>query len=91
MRAVQALARLRLKAWPYRGRIAVRERDPYSDRIELHVIDRWRHLGTAHCEPELHELAQSAADAPFDLDTYKTLVRLLKSPPRNCDVVVLSA
>jgi DNA polymerase-3 subunit epsilon len=91
MRAVQALARLRLKAWPYRGRIAVRERDPYSDRVELHVIDRWRHLGTAHCEPELHELAQSASDAPFDLDTYKTLVRLLESPPRNCDVVVLSA
>jgi DNA polymerase-3 subunit epsilon len=90
MRAVQALAKLRLKPWPYRGRIAVRERDAYSERTALHVIDRWRHVGTAHSEPELHELAQSACDAAFDLDTYKALVRLLKAPPRNCDVVVLA-
>jgi DNA polymerase-3 subunit epsilon len=89
IRAVQALTKLRLKPWPYRGRIAVRERDPYSDRIELHVIERWRHLGTAHSEPELHELALVASDAAFDLDTYKALVRVLKSPPRNCDIVVL--
>jgi DNA polymerase-3 subunit epsilon len=90
MRAIQALSRLRVKPWPYSGPIAVRERGVYSERAEMHVIDRWRYLGTAHDEAEVEELARSRGDARFDLDTYRALHRMLKAPPRNCRIVVLA-
>jgi DNA polymerase-3 subunit epsilon len=89
MRVVQALSRLRMKPWPYSGRIAVRERDPHSQRSELHVLDQWRYLGTAKSEAELHELKEAAPRDTFDLHTYKMLARFLKSPPSSCDILAL--
>jgi DNA polymerase-3 subunit epsilon len=89
MRIVQAFSGLRVKPWPYPGRIGVRERDPNSERTELHVLDRWRYLGTVHSEAELHELEHEKSDAAFDLDTYRMLARFFKSPPSRCDIVPL--
>ncbi|HYH43505.1 MAG TPA: exonuclease domain-containing protein [Burkholderiales bacterium] len=89
MRLAQALSRLRLRPWPYEGPIAVRERDADSGRCELHVLDRWRHLGTAHSEAELQEFDESPTRAPFELETYKLLARFLKSPPAGCEIVRL--
>jgi DNA polymerase-3 subunit epsilon len=89
MRMMQALSRLRIRPWPYSGRIAVRERDPHSERSEFHVIDQWRYVGTAKTEAELHELTEAAARDMVDLDTYKMLARFLKSPPRSCDILAL--
>lgn len=89
MRLAQALAGLRTRPWPYPGRIAVRERDRSTRRTELHVIDRWRYLGTAHTEAELSELANGPAHSPFDLDTYKMLARFLRAPPAACEIVPL--
>ena len=42
-----ALASLRLKRWPFAGAIAVREPAPDGHGSVLHVLDRWRHVGTA--------------------------------------------
>jgi DNA polymerase-3 subunit epsilon len=86
---VQALSRLRMKPWPYSGRIAVRERNPHSQCAELHVLDQWRYLGTAKSEAELHELKEAAPRDTFDLDTYKMLARFLKAPPSGCDILAL--
>ncbi|HUP93900.1 MAG TPA: exonuclease domain-containing protein [Burkholderiales bacterium] len=88
IRVVQALSRLRLKPWPYPGAIAVRERDPHSERVDIHVVDAWRYLGTASSDAELHELAHAQRPA-FEVETYKILARLLKSPPRSCEIVAL--
>jgi DNA polymerase-3 subunit epsilon len=89
MRVAQAFSNLRVKPWPYAGRIGVRERDPGSERTELHVLDRWCYLGTVHSEAELHELSAERAGAAFDADTYKMLARFLKSLPSRCEVVAL--
>jgi DNA polymerase-3 subunit epsilon len=89
MRVAQAFANLRVKPWPYPGRIGVRERDPNSERTELHVLDSWRYVGTVHSEAELHELSSERNDAAFDLDTYKMLARFLKSPPSRCEIISL--
>jgi len=89
MRIAQAFASLRVKPWPYPGRIGVRERDPNNERTELHVLDRWCYLGTVHSEAELHDLARERSHAAFDLDTYKMLARFLKSLPSRCEVVAL--
>jgi len=91
MRAIQALSRLRIKPWPYAGPIAIRERHVWSERTDMHVFDRWRYLGTAYSEDEVAEIVRANRDARFDLDTYRALQRLLKSPPRNCKILTLHA
>jgi len=72
LRARLALASLKLKAWPYEGRIALRE--VREGLTELHVVDAWGHVGTARSEAELAELSEAPAPA-FDADVYRILVR----------------
>ena len=69
-RLMAALGRHRLAAWPFAGPAWIREGD------EVHLIDHWRHLGTAHCEADLHDLLDTPAPA-FDRDSYRILVNAL--------------
>jgi DNA polymerase-3 subunit epsilon len=41
VRVQMALASLKLKAWPFPGRVALRERSAFGAEV-LHVLDRWR-------------------------------------------------
>lgn len=72
-RMMAALARLKLKAWPYTGPIGLVERDDFLDVEEVHLVHNWRYLGTARSEAEVHELLQDADQAAFDMDTYKLI------------------
>ncbi len=89
MRLAAALAPLRLKSWPYAGCIGIREYDAGGERSEVHVLDRWRYLGTAHTDAELGDLLDARRPATFSLDNYKLLSRFLKSPPPRCRIVPL--
>ncbi len=91
LRLAQALASLRMRPWPFRGRIGVRETDPYGDNSELIVLDRWCYLGTARSEHELRELEEARARPVFDLDIYRILTRFFDRPRRNYTVVELAA
>jgi DNA polymerase-3 subunit epsilon len=72
-----ALASQRLKAWPYRGRVLVAERD-WRGSEDLHVIAAWRHLGTVHEAAAAAELHVDSV--PFDPDVYRILKRFLRDP-----------
>jgi DNA polymerase-3 subunit epsilon len=72
-----ALASLRLKPWPYRGRILVAERD-WRGQEDLHVLEGWRYLGTVREPDEAAGLARDAV--PFDPDVYRILKRFLSAP-----------
>jgi len=91
LRLQAALLSMRTLPWPFAGRIAVRESTPDGETSELHVLDRWCHLGTAHDESELHDIAESHSVPVFDLDTYKILRRFLAKPPRDTTIVELTA
>jgi DNA polymerase-3 subunit epsilon len=92
LRLQLALSSLKLKAWPFPGRIAVRERDPrggqprggpeFTPGTDLHVLDRWTYLGTARNEEELEALRAQPAVAAFDVDVYRILVRHFAKNPR---------
>ena len=83
-----ALSSLKLKAWPFPGRIALRERKrrafspDHEDGVDLHVVDRWTYLGTARSEQELAALAAAPAPCGFDVDVYRILVRYFSNHPR---------
>jgi DNA polymerase-3 subunit epsilon len=83
-----ALASLRLKPWPFPGAIGIRERGPPGEGSVLHVVDQWRHLGTATDEAEVAALLERAAGATFDPDSYRIIARCLeRAGPR--DLVML--
>ena len=76
IRLRMALSSLKLKAWPFPGRIALRE-----GHAEFHVLDHWTYVGTAHTDDELSELAGRAAVGVFDVDVYRVLLRHLAKHP----------
>ena len=73
-----ALALLRLRSWPFPGAVAFREPATGSSGSVLHVIDRWRHVGSATSEEELQSLAGARGEPGFDVDTYRILTRWLR-------------
>jgi DNA polymerase-3 subunit epsilon len=77
VRLKMALAALKLKAWPFPGRVAIAE-----GRSEFHVLEHWVYVGTARSEDELDELRTKAVHAAFDADVYRILVRYLAKNPR---------
>jgi DNA polymerase-3 subunit epsilon len=69
-RLLAALARLKLATWPYAGPMGVREGEA------VHVVDRWRYLGSAHGEDEVWALLEGSRPE-FDPDIYKVLRKAL--------------
>lgn len=86
-RARMALVRHKLRSWPFRGRIAVRERD-WRGMEEMHVFDRWRYLGTVSSGESLDELPGTAS-REFDLDSYRILCKYLDRPRPRASIVEL--
>ncbi|GAC1664521.1 MAG: hypothetical protein NVS9B2_02310 [Steroidobacteraceae bacterium] len=80
MRLQLALASLKLKAWPFPGRVAVRERA--AGGKDLHVVDRWAYLGTARTDEELAELGTRQSRDAFDVDVYRILTRYFAKNPQ---------
>lgn len=69
-----ALSALKLQAWPFPGRIALREEAAFGAR-EWHILEDWDYLGTARDDNELEVLAGHAAEPVFDADVYRILAR----------------
>jgi DNA polymerase-3 subunit epsilon len=82
VRTRMALASLKLKAWPFPGRVAVREHDTFGGGGDLHVLDRWAYLGSARCEEELAALKALPASAVFDPHIYRILLRYFANHPK---------
>jgi DNA polymerase III subunit epsilon len=87
MRVQMALSALKIKSWPFPGRIALRERAVggfASDGTrggELHVLDHWMYLGSARSDEELAALSTRQTYAAFDVDVYKILLRHFSNHP----------
>jgi DNA polymerase III subunit epsilon len=91
MRLAAALAPLRVKSWPFPGRIGVRETDPTNRRAQVHVFDRWAYVGTMLSQLDLFDALETRFEPGFDLDTYKLLQRLFRDTPGNIEIIRLPA
>lgn len=65
-----AIAPLRLRSWPYRGPVAIRE------GRKVHVFDRWRHLGSVRSASDVARLLEQRPNG-FDPDVYVALMQVL--------------
>jgi DNA polymerase-3 subunit epsilon len=70
----------RLKPWPHKGPVVVRE--GVGERQELHVIDAWQHVATfdAGCAEQLADLIPFARrrQGAFDIASYRILTRFMR-------------
>jgi DNA polymerase-3 subunit epsilon len=83
LRLMQALARIRLPAWPFAGPVAIVEEDTARTREELHVVDNWRYMGSVRTTAEAQDLCAEGGRAPgFDVDIFRVLNRALSTPGR---------
>jgi DNA polymerase-3 subunit epsilon len=87
-RLLLALSSLKIKAWPFPGRIALRERaargfGPHGGSgADLHVVEHWTYLGTARNEEEIAALGARDLSVAFDVDVYRILLRYFAKNPR---------
>ena len=74
-RLMAALAKLKIKEWPYAGPIGLVEKDDFSSTTDLHVVDHWAYLGTAQREEQVWEILQQQGSRPaaFDQETYRLI------------------
>jgi DNA polymerase-3 subunit epsilon len=86
LRVRLALSGLKRRDWPFPGRIGIRERD-WRGVEEIHVFDRWCHLGVATCGIELAEF--EARPCIFDPDVYRILTGFLDRPIAGAELLRL--
>jgi DNA polymerase-3 subunit epsilon len=77
VRAAAALAAFKTAAWPWQGPVGIVEEDREREAVDIHVVNNWCLLGTAHSEADVAELLEGAPRPRFDLDHYKILARHL--------------
>jgi DNA polymerase-3 subunit epsilon len=80
-RLMTALAKHRIHPWPYPGPITLTERDEFGMREDVHVIDAWGYLGTAHDEATLQgiiEHCRTNSGSRFDPDIYRIVGKYIK-------------
>lgn len=86
-----ALSAHQLQAWPFGGKVAIREYQQASGKTDIHVFDHWCHIATINDEAELDELRHARKPLAFDLDIYRLLVkRLAKLGTKSSDAFVLA-
>ncbi|GGY02933.1 3'-5' exonuclease family protein [Paludibacterium paludis] len=77
-RLMSALARLKVKSWPYPGAVVIEESDEVTGEMVEHVFDRWCYLGSRV------KGGDSLEGVPmFDRDIYKLFTAWMKKPQAN--------
>ena len=75
LRVQQALVSHKLKAWPYAGKIGVREHNQETNQTQIHIFSDWCYLGVAETDADLEAALNTERTLKFDLDTYKLLLK----------------
>lgn len=75
----QALAKHRMKNWPYPHKITIKEHNKFTGNTDIHVFDQWCHIGTVSNEGDYHEMLAAKTVFSFDLGTYKLLLKTISS------------
>lgn len=78
-RLMTALAKLRLKDWPFAGPVAIVERDEFGMIEDFNLVDRWRHLATVRDDSACQEALGESGEKSFDPDVYRTILKYVHS------------
>ena len=74
-----SLASYKLKAWPYEGKIGIKELNLETNKSELHVFEQWCYLETIDSDADLAEAVHTEYRLQFDLDIYRLIGKALSN------------
>lgn len=83
-RLMAALARIKVKSWPYPCAVAVEERDEVTGDSVEHVFDHWCYLGSRQGTDQALQ-----GEPVFDLDVYKLLGAQIRKPAAGTEMRLL--
>jgi DNA polymerase-3 subunit epsilon len=87
IRLMQALAPWKIQAWPFDGRVGIRECSPDGKRIDVHLLDHWCYLGTVKSDAQMDLFGFHERTAMFDVDTYRILQRFFERKGSRLDMI----
>lgn len=88
IRLACALEGFNYKAWPYTGKIAIKETCPITQKTEFHIIDEWRYINSVD---DIKNIAlKKPQDIIFDLDIYKILISYLLNEKQKLEIIELA-
>lgn len=76
-RLMAALAKSKLRPWPWPGPIGIIEENALEGRRDVHVVDAWRWLGTADEQSQIPALLETRRP-DLDMDQYKILSKAVQ-------------
>ena len=79
LRLRNALISYKLKAWPYEGKVGIKELNPETNKTDMHLFEHWCYLETVSEDSDLEESINTKYDLLFDLDIYKLIVKAFKN------------
>ena len=77
LRLRNALITHKLKAWPYEGKVGIKELNHETNKNELHVFEQWCYLDTVDSDADLDESVNTKYEKKFDLDFYRLIQKSL--------------
>lgn len=77
LRLKNALVAYKLKAWPYDGKVGIKELNPDTKKTEVHIFEHWCYLETVNDDLDLDDSINTKYDLKFDLDIYKLISKSL--------------
>jgi len=77
LRLKNALIAYKLKAWPYEGKVGIKEINPDTKKTEVHIFEQWCYLETVNDDLDLEESTKTKYELKFDLDIYKLISKSL--------------
>ncbi len=85
LRLRQALIRYKLKAWPYEGRIGIKELNMETKKTDVHIFEHWCHLDTISSDVDMEEVLHTRYVLTFDLDIYKLTLKAIENQQNILD------
>jgi DNA polymerase III subunit epsilon len=89
IRLFEAFAPLKIKTWPFKGKIGIREKHASNGREDVHVFDHWCYLGPMSAEGGVPGTSSNRQELVFDADSYKILTRFLAQKRNFAGVISL--
>ena len=77
LRLKNALIAYKLKAWPYTGKVGIKEVNSDTKKTEVHLFEHWCYLETVNDDLDLEESINTKYELKFDLDIYKLISKSL--------------
>lgn len=78
-----AFERAKIRQWPYKGTICIKEEDGDGNGIAL-FVNHWKLLTSVRYSSD--GTTNTIESGGFDIDTYKILVRVILDKPKNCTI-----